>query len=169
MAFAISLPRAALAQIGKGGDQAAPNEVGNAYKSDVRNKLGKIIIRLAESWDSADPDRATRLYTNGATITFGPGQSVAGKAAIAQEFVGRFQHMHGLVLTVDGFDQSGELSVIRGEMSFDLVHPDNRTTQENSVYTMTFKLQRGDEWLIDSHMISGSAPLSAWKETASGR
>ncbi|PYO76488.1 MAG: hypothetical protein DMD63_14385, partial [Gemmatimonadetes bacterium] len=50
-----SIASPALAQIGRGGDQPAPNAAANAYRTEVRNRLNQLVIKLAEKWDGSDP------------------------------------------------------------------------------------------------------------------
>ncbi|HUQ99911.1 MAG TPA: nuclear transport factor 2 family protein [Gemmatimonadaceae bacterium] len=158
-AFAFTVPIAAHAQIGRGGDQPAPNAVANAYRSDVRNRLNQLVIELAGAWDATDPKQASNLYTERGTIILGPELTIEGRKSIRAAFGATLRHMRGVVLTIDDYDMSGELAFVRGTMIYEILHEGAAGTQETVTYTMILRRQRNDEWLIQSHMIAGNPVL----------
>jgi len=156
----------ARAQIGRGGDQPAPNAVANAYRAEVRNRLNQLVIQLAGAWDAADPREAAALYTERGVIVLGPERTIEGRNAIRSAFSATLRHMRGVVLTIDDYDLSGELAFVRGTMIYELLHERSASTQETVTYAMILRRQRDDEWLIQAHMIAG-APVLPDKKTTS--
>ncbi|MEP6858491.1 MAG: hypothetical protein ABI994_08890 [Gemmatimonadales bacterium] len=67
--------------------------------------------------------------------------------------------MRGVVLTIDDYDLSGELAVVRGTMIYELQHDQLPGTQETATYTMVLRRQRSDDWLIQQHMLAGALTL----------
>ena len=155
----VAVPAAAHAQIGRGGDQPAPNAIGNAYRTDVRNRLNQLVIQLAGAWDAADPKEASSLYAERATIVLGPEMTIEGRNKIKAAFAATLHHMRGVVLTIDDYDMSGELAFVRGTMIYEILHEGLPGTQETVTYTMVLRRQRNDDWLIESHMLAGSPVL----------
>ena len=155
----LAVPLSAHAQIGRGGDQPAPNAVANAYRTDVRNRLNQLVIQLAGAWDNVDPKDASNLYTDHGTIVLGPELTIEGKKAIRAAFGATLRHMRGVVLTIDDYDMSGELAFVRGTMIYEILHDGAAGTQETVTYTMVLRRQRNDEWLIQSHMLAGNPVL----------
>jgi uncharacterized protein (TIGR02246 family) len=158
-AVLIAAPVAAHAQIGRGGDQPAPNAVANAYRTNVRNQLNQLVIQLAGAWDATDPKEASSLYTEHGSIILGPELTIEGRKAIRAAFGVTLRHMRGVVLTIDDYDMSGELAFVRGTMIYEILHEGAAGTQETVTYTMILRRQRNDEWLIQSHMIAGNPVL----------
>src|SRR5437588_10985164 len=94
----------AYAQIGRGGDQPAPNATATAYRTEVRNRLNQLVIQLAGAWDASDPGQAAALYSARGVIVLGPEQTVQGRDAIRSAFATTLRHMRGVVLTIDDYD-----------------------------------------------------------------
>lgn len=153
------IPRLISAQIGRGGDQPAPNAVANAYRSEVRNRLNSLVIQLAGAWDASDPKQAASFYSDRAVIVLGPERTIEGRAAIRSAFGSTLRYMRGVVLTIDDYDLSGELAVVRGTMIYELQHDQLPGTQETATYTMVLRRQRSDDWLIQQHMLAGALTL----------
>ena len=153
------VPVVAHAQIGRGGDQPAPNAIANAYRTDVRNRLNQLVIHLAGAWDNSDPKEAASLYTDRGSIILGPEMTIEGKKSISAAFAATLRHMRGVVLTIDDYDMSGELAFVRGTMIYEIMHEGSPGTQETVTYTMVLRRQRNDDWLIQSHMIAGNPVL----------
>lgn len=168
MALALMAPRQLIAQIGRGGDQPAPNAVANAYRSEVRNRLNQLVIQLAGAWDASDPKAAAGFYADKGVIVLGPERTIEGRAAIRSAFGSTLRQMRGVVLTMDDYDLSGELAVVRGTMMYELLHDQLPGTQETVTYTMVLRRQRSDDWLIHIHMLAGAPALpEAIKASAS--
>jgi uncharacterized protein (TIGR02246 family) len=155
------------AQIGRGGDQPAPNAVANAYRSEVRNRLNQLVIRLAEAWDSPDPKEAASLYAPKGVIVLGPDRTIEGRDAIRLAFGSTLRHMRGVVLTIDDYDLSGELAFVRGSMIYELAHDRATPSQETVAYTMVLRRQRSDDWLIQSQMVGGALALPDTRKASS--
>ena len=143
------------AQIGRGGDQPAPNAAATAYRTEVRNRLNQLVIQLAGAWDASDPGDAAALYATGGVIVLGPDQTIQGRDAIRSAFASTLHRMRGVVLTIDGYDLSGELAFVRGTMAYELMHDNALGTQETATYAMVFRRQRNDDWLIQDHVLAG--------------
>jgi uncharacterized protein (TIGR02246 family) len=158
-AVAMLVAHEARAQIGRGGDQPSPDAVGNAYKTEVRNKLNQLVIRLSGAWDATDPKEASSLYTEKGVIILGPERTIEGRDAIRTAFDATLRHMRGVVLTMDDYDLSGELAFIRGTMIYELNHERAASTQETVTYTMVLRRQGDDEWRIQAHMLAGTPAL----------
>ena len=154
------------AQIGRGGDQPAPNAVANAYRSEVRNRLNSLVIQLASAWDASDPKLAAAFYSDRAVIVLGPERTIEGRDAIRSAFGSTLRHMRGVVLTIDDYDLSGELAVVRGTMIYELLHDQLPGTQETATYTMVLRRQRSDDWLIQQHMLAGALALPEAKKAS---
>jgi ketosteroid isomerase-like protein len=152
------------AQIGRGGDQPAPNAVANAYRSEVRNRLNGLVIQLAGAWDASDPKQAAAFYTDRAVIVLGPEQTIEGRDAIRSAFGSTLRRMRGVVITIDDYDLSGELAVVRGTMIYELLHDQLPGTQETATYTMVLRRQRSDDWLIQQQMLAGAPALPETKK-----
>jgi ketosteroid isomerase-like protein len=152
------------AQIGRGGDQPAPNAVANAYRSEVRNRLNSLVIQLAGAWDASDPKQPSAFYSERAVIVLGPERTIEGRAAIRSAFGSTLRHMRGVVITIDDYDLSGELAVVRGTMIYELQHDQLPGTQETATYTMVLRRQRSDDWLIQQHMLAGALALPEGKK-----
>src|SRR5215212_4974318 len=119
VAASIGLPLAAAsagAQIGRGGDQPAPNAVGNAYRTEVRNRLSQLVIQLAGAWDASDSKEVASLYTEKGTLVLGADRTIQGRDAIRNAFGATLRRMRGVVITIDDYDMSGELAFVRGTM-----------------------------------------------------
>jgi uncharacterized protein (TIGR02246 family) len=155
----LALPAVASAQIGRGGDQPAPNAIANAYRNDVRNRLNQLVIQLAGAWDATDPKEASSLYAERGTIVLGPEMTIEGRNKIKAAFEATLRHMRGVVLTIDDYDMSGELAFVRGTMIYEILHEGAPGTQETVTYTMVLRRQRNDEWLIQSQMLAGNPVL----------
>jgi uncharacterized protein (TIGR02246 family) len=166
MALALIVPRQLSAQIGRGGDQPVPNAVANAYRSEVRNRLNQLVIRLAGAWDAADPAEAAGFYTDKGVIVLGPDRTIEGRDAIRSAFGLTLRHMRGVVITIDDYDLSGELAVVRGTMIYELLHDQLPGTQETAAYTMVLRRQRSDDWLIQAHMLAGAPALPEMKKAS---
>jgi uncharacterized protein (TIGR02246 family) len=156
---AILIAREARAQIGRGGDQPAPDAVANAYKTEVRNKLSRLVIRLAGAWDATDPAEAASLYAERGVIVLGPERTIEGRRAIRSAFDATLRHMRGVVMTMDDYDLSGELAFVRGTMIYELTHEHAASTQETVTYAMILRRQGDDEWLIQAQMLAGAPGL----------
>jgi ketosteroid isomerase-like protein len=141
------------AQIGRGGDQPARNAVANAYRSEVRNRLNSLVIQLAGAWDASEPKQPTAFYSDRAVIVLGPVRTIEGRDAIRSAFGSTLRHMRGVVLTIDDYDLSGELAVVRGTMIYELLHDQLPGTQETATYTMVLQLRC-------------RSSSSRWRETA---
>jgi ketosteroid isomerase-like protein len=161
LVLALFAPRRITAQIGRGGDQPAPKAVANAYRSEVRNVLNQLVIQLAGTWDSPDPKIAASFYAERGVIVLGPERTIEGRAAIRSAFGSTLRQMRGVVLTIDDYDLSGELAVVRGTMMYELLHDHLPGTQETVTYTMVLRRQRSDDWLIQIHMLAGAPALPA--------
>jgi hypothetical protein len=74
--------------------------------------------------------------------------------------------MRGVVLTIDDYDLSGELAVVRGTMIYELLHDQLPGTQETATYTMVLRRQRSDDWLIQQHMLAGALALPEAKKAS---
>ena len=159
IALSSVIPRQSSAQIGRGGDQPAPNAVANAYRSEVRNRLNSLVIQLAGAWDASDPKQAAAFYGDNAVIVLGPERTIVGRDAIRSAFGSTLRHMRGVVLTIDDYDLSGELAVVRGTMMYELLHERLPGSQETATYTMVLHRQRSDDWLITEHMVAGALAL----------
>ena len=160
------VPRQSCAQIGRGGDQPAPNAVANAYRSEVRNRLNSLVIQLAGAWDASDPKQAAAFYGDNAVIVLGPERTIVGRDAIRSAFGSTLRHMRGVVLTIDDYDLSGELAVVRGTMIYELLHDQLPGSQETAMYTMVLRRQRSDDWLIQEHMLAGALALPEEKKAS---
>src|SRR5712672_2284363 len=165
-AFAAMPSNPASAQIGRGGDQPAPNAVANAYRSEVRNRLNSLVIQLAGAWDASDPKQPAAFYSDRAVIVLGPERTIEGRDAIRSAFGSTLRHMRGVVLTIDDFDLSGELAVVRGTMIYELLHDQLPGTQETATYTMILRRQRSDDWLIQQLMLAGALALPEGKKAS---
>ena len=165
-ALSVTVPCALGAQIGRGGDQPAPNAVANAYRSEVRNRLNSLVIQLAGAWDASDPRQPAAFYTDKAVLVLGPERTIEGRDAIRSAFGSTLRHMRGVVLTIDDYDLSGELAVVRGTMIYELQHDHLPGTQETASYTMVLRRQRSDDWLIQEHMLAGALTLPEAKKAA---
>ena len=163
-AVSVVFSRQSSAQIGRGGDQPAPNAVANAYRSEVRNRLNSLVIQLAGAWDSSDPTQAAAFYGDKAVIVLGPERTIIGRNAIRSAFGSTLRHMRGVVLTIDDYDLSGELAVVRGTMIYELLHDQLPGSQETATYTMVLRRQRSDDWLIQEHMLAGALALPEEKK-----
>jgi uncharacterized protein (TIGR02246 family) len=157
----LALPATTSAQIGRGGDQPAPNAIANAYRTDVRNRLNQLVIQLAGAWDATDPREASNLYAERGTIVLGPEMTIEGRNKIKAAFAATLRHMRGVVLTIDDYDMSGELAFVRGTMIYEILHEGGAGTQETVTYTMVLRRQRNDDWLIQSQMLAGTPVLPA--------
>ena len=166
IALSSLIPRVLSAQIGRGGDQPPPNAVANAYRSEVRNRLNSLVIQLAGAWDASDPKQATAFYTDRAVIVLGPERTIEGRDAIRSAFGSTLRHMRGVVLTIDDYDLSGELAVVRGTMIYELLHDQLPGTQETATYTMVLRRQRSDDWLIQQLMLAGALALPEAKKAS---
>lgn len=166
MVVALIVPRRLSAQIGRGGDQPAPNAVANAYRSEVRNRLNQLVIRLAGAWDAFDPKEAAALYTDRGVIVLGPERTIEGRDAIRSAFGSTLRHMRGVVLTIDDYELSGELAVVRGTMIYELLHDQLPGTQETAMYTMVLRRQWNDNWLIQVLMLAGAPALPELKKAS---
>lgn len=155
------------AQIGRGGDQPAPNAVANAYRSEVRNRLNQLVIQLAGAWDASDPKEAANLYAPKGVIVLGPERTIEGRDAIRSAFGSTLRHMRGVVLTIDDYDLSGEPAFVRGTMIYELAHDQASGSQETVAYTMVLRRQRTDDWLIQAHMVGGPPALPDTKKASS--
>ena len=160
------IPRQSCAQIGRGGDQPAPNAVANAYRSEVRNRLNSLVIQLAGVWDASDPKQAAAFYGDKAVIVLGPEKTIVGRDAIRSAFGSTLRHMRGVVITIDDYDMSGELAVVRGTMMYELLHDGLPGSQETATYSMVLRRQRSDDWLITEHMLAGALPLPEAKKAS---
>ena len=160
------IPRQSCAQIGRGGDQPAPNAVANAYRSEVRNRLNSLVIQLAGAWDASDPRQASAFYGDKAVIILGPERTIVGRDAIRSAFGSTLRHMRGVVITIDDYDMSGELAVVRGTMMYELLHDRLPGSQETATYTMVLRRQRSDDWLITEHMLAGALALPEAKQAS---
>jgi ketosteroid isomerase-like protein len=118
-------PFRSAAQIGRGGDQPAPNAVAAAYRTEVQNKLNQLVIRLASAWDGSDPGEPARIYAPNAVIVLGPERTIKGRDAIREAFASTLRHMRGVVLSIDDYDLSGELAFVHGTMIYELLHDDS--------------------------------------------
>ncbi len=161
---AISSPVAA--QIGRGGDQPAPNAAANAYRTEVRNRLNRIVIQLAEKWDASDPADVASLYAERSVIVLGPERTIEGRDAIKSAFGTTLRHMRGVVLTIDDYDLSGELAFVRGTMVYELLHDQAPGTQETVTYAMVLRRQRNDDWLIQEQVLAGAPALPEVKKAS---
>lgn len=166
VALYVSSPYALSAQIGRGGDQPAPNAVANAYRSEVRNRLNSLVIQLAGAWDGSDPKQPAAFYTDKAVIVLGPERTIEGREAIRSAFGSTLRHMRGVVLTIDDYDLSGELAFVRGTMIYELLHDQLPGTQETATYTMVLRRQRSDDWLIQQLMLAGALALPEAKKAS---
>jgi len=155
--FAIA--SSARAQIGRGGDQPAPNAAASAYRTEVRNRLNQLVIQLAEKWDGSDPGEVASLYTQRGVMVLGPDRTIEGRDAIRSAFAATLRHMRGVVLTIDDYDLSGELAFVRGTMVYELQHLNAAGTQETATYAMVLRRQRNDDWLIQEHVLAGAPTL----------
>jgi ketosteroid isomerase-like protein len=165
-AFAAVPSHPVSAQIGRGGDQPAPNAVANAYRSEVRNRLNSLVIQLAGAWDASDPKQPTAFYSDRAVIVLGPERTIEGRDAIRSAFGSTLRHMRGVVLTIDDYDLSGELAVVRGTMIYELLHDQLPGTQETATYSMVLRRQRSDDWLIQQLMLAGALALPEGKKAS---
>jgi ketosteroid isomerase-like protein len=165
-AFAGMVSHPLSAQIGRGGDQPAPNAVANAYRSEVRNRLNSLVIQLAGAWDASDPKQPSAFYSDRAVIILGPERTIEGRDAIRSAFGSTLRHMRGVVLTIDDYDLSGELAVVRGTMIYELLHDQLPGTQETATYTMVLRRQRSDDWLIQQLMLAGTLALPEAKKAS---
>jgi ketosteroid isomerase-like protein len=155
----LSFAGRAEAQIGRGGDQPAPKAAATAYRTEVRNRLNQLVIQLAEKWDGSDPGEVASLYTQRGVIVIGPERAIEGRDAIKSAFAATLCHMRGVVLTIDDYDLSGELAVVRGTMVYELLHDHASGTQETASYSMVLRRQRNDDWLIQQHVLAGAPAL----------
>lgn len=158
MALAFAGPSAA-AQIGRGGDQPAPNAVANAYRTEVRNRLNQLVIQLAGAWDASDPKEVASLYTERGTIVLGTDRTIQGRDSIRSAFGASLRHMRGVVISIDDYDMSGELAFVRGTMIYEIIRAQGPASQETVMYSMVLRRQHNDDWLIQSHMIAGNPVL----------
>jgi ketosteroid isomerase-like protein len=156
----------ASAQIGRGGDQPAPNAAASAYRTEVRNRLNQIVIRLAEKWDAADPGEVASLYAEKSVIVLGPDRTIEGRDAIKAAFGTTLRHMRGVVLTIDDYDLSGELAFVRGTMVYELLHDQAPGSQETATYAMVLRRQRNDDWLIQEQVLAGAPTLPGVKKAS---
>ncbi len=152
------------AQIGRGGDQPAPNAVAAAYRNEVRNRLNQLVIQLAEAWDGSDAAEPARLYAANGVIVLGPNRTIQGRDTIREAFSSTLRHMRGVVLTIDDYDLSGELAFVRGVMIYELLHEGSPGSQETVSYSMVLRRQRSDVWLIQIHMLGGTLALPDTKK-----
>ena len=159
-----SMASPALAQIGRGGDQPATNAAANAYRTEVRNRLSQLVIKLAEKWDGSDPGEVASLYAQRGVIVLGPERIIEGRDAIRSAFGATLRHMRGVVLTIDDYDLSGELAFVRGTMVYELLHDQAAGTQETATYAMVLRRQRNDDWLIQEHVVAGTPALPEVKK-----
>ena len=164
-AFTMTAPLGSAAQIGRGGDQPAPNAVAAAYRTEVRNKLNQLVIQLAGAWDGSDPGEPAQLYAPKGVIVLGPERTIEGREAIREAFASTLRHMRGVVLSIDDYDLSGELAFVRGTMIYELLHESSQGSQETVSYTMVLRRQRSDEWLIQAHVLGGALALPDTKKT----
>jgi ketosteroid isomerase-like protein len=167
--FTMTTPVRSAAQIGRGGDQPAPNAVAAAYRTEVHNKLNHLVIQLAGAWDGSDPGEATRLYAPNAVIVLGPDRTITGRDAIRDAFASTLRHMRGVVLSIDDYDLSGELAFLRGTMIYELLHDGSPGSQEAVSYTMVLRRQRSDEWLVQLQTLGGSIVLPDTKKANASR
>lgn len=154
------------AQIGRGGDQPAPNAIANAYRAEVRNRINQLVIKLAGAWDAADPGEAASFYASKGVVVLGPERTIEGREAIRSAFGSTLHRMRGVVLTIDDFDLSGELAFARGTMIYELLHDHGAGTQETVAYTIVLRRQRSDDWLIQTHMLAGAPTLPETKKAS---
>lgn len=159
VASTLMMPFQLAAQIGRGGDQPAPNAVANAYRAEVRNRINHLVIQLAGAWDRSDPGEAASLYAQRGVIVLGPERTIEGREAIRSAFESTLSRMRGVVLTIDDYDLSDELAFVRGTMMYELLHDRVAGTQETVVFTMVLRRQRNDDWLIQAHMLAGAPAL----------
>jgi len=104
-----------------------------------------LVIQLAGAWDASDPKQAAAFYGEKAVIVLGPERTIVGRDAIRSAFGSTLRHMRGVVLTIDDYDLSGELAVVRGTMIYELLHDQLPGSQETATYTMVLRRQRSDD------------------------
>ena len=154
-AFATTVAREIEAQQpGLGGNIGRVRAEAALYRSNVRTILTILIEDLGSRWDSENALAPAAFYSPSAKIVLGPIDVIEGRAAIRKAFAGRLGDMHGVQLTMDDFDMSGEVAFVRGTMRYDLVHAGGASTKETATFAMLLWLNR-DEWLIQSHTIGG--------------
>jgi uncharacterized protein (TIGR02246 family) len=159
MGLALIAPRELTAQGGMGGAQPPANAATNAYRADVRNRLHRTLLKLAEAWDGSDPGAAAVLFADKGVIVLGPDRTITGRAAIRSAFGLTLRQMRGVVLTFDDYDLSDALAVVRGTMMYELIHDGRSGTHATVAYTMVLRRQRNNEWLIHMHMLAGAPAL----------
>ncbi len=157
VALSTTISSAAFAQRIPGGDAGRYRTQADAFRSEVRSKLVEMIARLGDRWDDEDATKPARFYGTNATIVLGPELVIDGRDEIRKEFETRLGKMHGVQLTMESFDLSGDLAFIRGTMQYDLTHGSAPSTKEIAVFTMTLRPWR-DKWLIETHTI-GARPV----------
>ena len=129
-----------------------------AYRTQVRNIIGRLVADLGESWDNQDTAKPAAFYDTHATITLGPAEPIEGRAAIRAAFDRQLGKMRGVIFMVHSFDMSDELAFASGTMSYELLNPDRPATRVTAAFTLTLRTRKGD-WMIQSHTIGGPPTL----------
>ena len=149
----------AQSQPGLGGNIGRIRAEAATHRSNVRTILIMLIEDLSSRWDNTSGPEPSAFYASTANIVLGPHDVIEGRDAIRKAFTGRLKGMHGVQMTMEEFDTSGDVAFIRGTMKYDLLRPGAPSTKEIATFTMLLRTRR-DEWLIQSHSISGIPALA---------
>lgn len=153
-AFAAGVPGTIAAQTVPGGSIGRVRAEATVYRNSVRTLLLILLEDLGSRWDNQNEMEPTAFYAPNATIVLGPNDVIEGRAAIRSAFAGRLKGMHGVLMTMDEFDTSGELAFVRGTMKYDLIHAGGSSTKETATFAMLLRNRR-DVWAVQSHTIAG--------------
>jgi|SRR5687768_1339117 len=153
-AFAATAPGTIAAQTVPGGNIGRVRAEATVYRNSVRTLLLILLEDLGSRWDNRNELEPTAFYAPNATIVLGPNDVIEGRDAIRSAFAGRLKGMHGVLMTMDEFDTSGELAFVRGTIKYDLIHAGASSTKETATFAMLLRNRR-DVWVIQSHTIAG--------------
>ena len=146
-------------QPGLGGNIDRMRAEAAAHRSNVRTILIMLIEDLGSRWDNSSGPEPSAFYAPTANIVLGPNDVIEGRDAIRKAFTGRLKGIHGVQMRMEEFDTSGDVAFVRGTMVYDLLRPGAPGTKEIATFTMLLRTRR-DDWLIQSHSISGIPALA---------
>jgi ketosteroid isomerase-like protein len=122
-----------------------------AYRAEIRSAVDKEIDAWKRSWDKRDVGGASNHYADDAILVDGPTAHYS-KAMVA-EYLGRIlPTVDSLTLSVADFDATATLAYASGRYSISRRTQTGAVRQENGVYVLILKTDRG-RWRIRSQIM----------------